>query len=188
MSNDYIIGFDISTSVIGICVFKNNVFFSLDYIDFRKLENLFEKADLFEKEFSEIFLKIKDDIKTLKIFIEDIMQSYSQGMSSSKTIVQLAKFNGITSNIIYNISGLIPDYINVNSARKLLKIKLDKNLSKDKKEQILEWVSNEIPEFKWPEKIINRGVNKGSVKYEPFCYDMADSYVICKAGSKITDG
>jgi hypothetical protein len=188
MKNEYILGFDISTSIIGICVFKNKELYKLEYIDFRKLENLFEKSDLFKEKFQLIYNDIKDDILTIKIFIEDIMQSFSQGMSSAKTILQLAKFNGITSNIIYNISGFIPEYINVNSARKLLNIKIDKNLKKDKKEQILEWVSNEIPEFKWPEKLINRGVNKGSVKYEQYCYDMADAYVICKAGSKIVYG
>lgn len=185
MNENYIIGFDISTSIIGVCIFKNDSLFKLSYIDFRKLENLFEKADLFKIQICEILSDIDFNNSSVRIFIEDIMQSFSQGMSSSKTIIQLAKFNGITSNIIYNISGLIPEYVNVNSARKLLNIKIDKNLKEDKKEQILKWVSKEIPDFKWPEKIINRGVNKGSVKYEQYCYDMADSYVICKAGSKL---
>ena len=72
-----------------------------------------------------------------------------------------------------------------NQPMKSLGIKIDKNSSKDKKEQVMDWVDNDLGGYKWPTKIISRGKNKGLVKYEKFCYDMSDSYVICKAGIKI---
>ena len=96
--------------------------------------------------------------------------------------MQLSRFNGIVSNIVFRITRIKPVFINVNTARKLLGIKIDKNSDKDKKEQIMEWVDSDLGGYNWPTKIISRGPNKGRVKYEKFCYDIADAYVICKAG------
>ena len=127
--------------------------------------------------------EIKEEIEQIEnIFIEDILQSFSRGMSSSRTITQLARFNGIVSFLIYKIFSLKPVYINVNTARKTLGIKIDRNSDKDKKLQVLEWVDNDLGGYDWPEKIISRGPNKGLVKYENFCYDISDAYVICKSG------
>ena len=101
--------------------------------------------------------------------------------------MQLSKFNGIVSNISYRAANIKPVYINVNTARKSLGIKIDKNSVKDKKEQIVEWVDKDLGGFEWEKKVISRGKNKGSVKLKNFCYDMADSYVICKAGIIINE-
>ena len=80
--------------------------------------------------------------------------------------MQIARFNGVVSNIVYRSCGLIPVYINVNTARKLLEIKIDKNSVIDKKEQVLNWVNEDLGGYNWPEKIISRGKNKGLVKFE----------------------
>ena len=100
-------------------------------------------------------------LEVQNVYIEDILQSFSRGMSSAKTIIQLARFNGIVSNIIYELTKCTPVYLNVNSARKLLGIKIDKNSNKDKKEQIMEWVDHDLGiEYDWPTKIISRGKNR----------------------------
>ena len=95
--------------------------------------------------------------------------------------MQLSRFNGIVSNIVFRVTNIVPDYINVNTARKQLNIKIDKNSDKDKKLQVLEWVDKDIGNYNWPTRVISRGKNKGRVKYEDFCYDMADAYVIARA-------
>ena len=178
------LGLDISTSIIGVCLFDNNSFVLMDKIDLTKTKCIFEKAKRVENYFDKLF----SDHNITNIYIEDILQAFRRGMSSSKTLMQLARFNGVVSNIVFRSCGLIPVYINVNTARKLLEIKIDKNSVIDKKEQVLNWVNEDLGGYNWPEKIISRGKNKGLVKFEKFCYDMSDSYVICKAGIKLNNG
>tara|TARA_B100001059_G_C17837773_1_gene589486 strand:+ start:5599 stop:6174 length:576 start_codon:yes stop_codon:yes gene_type:complete len=183
-SKIYSIGLDISTSIIGMSLFLNGNLVKLMHVDLTKTKCMFDKAKKFEEEFqmkiakdmSDNFLEISD------IYIEDTLQSFSRGMSSARTLMQLSRFNGIVSNIAFRITKIKPVFINVNTARKSLGIKIDKNSSKDKKEQIMDWVSADLGGYDWPTKIISRGPNKGHVKYEKFCYDIADAYVICKAG------
>ena len=183
IKKECIVGLDISTSIVGVALFENNLLHKLFHVDLTKTKCMFEKSDLFEKVFTE---NIKD-ITVTKIYIEDTLQSFARGLSSAKTLMQLSRFNGIASNISYKASGIKPVFINVNTARKSLGIKIDKNSSKDKKEQIMDWVDADMGGYKWPTKIISRGVNKGLVKYEKFCYDIADAYVICKAGIIINE-
>jgi hypothetical protein len=174
----YSIGLDISTSIIGISFFKDNKFLELHYVDLTKIKCIFDKAEMFENKFSALIENKKID----SIYIEDVLQSFARGLSSAKTLMQLARFNGIVSNISFRLSGIKPVYINVNTARKHLGVKIDKNSCKDKKEQIVDWVTSDLGTYDWPTKIISRGINKGLVKLEKYCYDMADAYVICKAG------
>jgi hypothetical protein len=181
MKDNYVLGLDISTSVIGLCVFKNKEFFLMTHLDLKKINCIFKKAETFKLFLNDILSK--NNIKLSEIYIEQVLQSFSKGFSSSNTIIQLARFNGIVSNISYEVSGIVPVYLNVNSARKSLGIKIDKNSSKDKKEQVVDWVSLDLPEYEWPKKTVSRGVNKGLVKLEHYCYDIADAYVICKAGT-----
>ena len=175
------LGLDISTSIIGVCLFDDTKLKFMDKIDLTKVKCIFEKAKVVE----DYFNNLVNDYKITKIYIEDILQAFRRGMSSSKTLMQLARFNGVVSNIVYRSCGLIPVYINVNTARKQLNIIIDKNSDIDKKEQVLNWVNDDLGGYEWPKKTISRGKNKGCVKYEKFCYDMSDSYVICKAGIKI---
>jgi len=180
----YIVGLDISTSIIGMSLFKNNNLVKLMHVDLTKTKCMFDKANKFEEEFNQ---KILTDIegnslKISEIYIEDTLQSFSRGLSSARTLMQLSRFNGIVSNISFRMTKIKPVFINVNTARKTLGIKIDKNSNKDKKEQIMEWVDSDLGGYNWPTKIISRGPNKGHVKYEKFCYDIADAYVICKAG------
>ena len=175
--------FDISTSIIGISLFKEDNFYKLFYIDLTKTKDYFEKAFVVKTRISDILYT--EGVSVDNVFIEDILQSFSRGMSSAKTIIQLARFNGIVSNIIYELTGCTPVYLNVNSARKLLGIKIDKKLADSTKDQVFNWVKNDLiienNTFDWPTKVMKSGKNKGRVKFENCCYDMSDAYVICKA-------
>ncbi len=181
---EYDIGLDISTSIVGMSLFLNNKLVKLMHVDLTKTKCMFDKASKFEEEFKQKILTDTSGnlLDISNIYIEDTLQSFSRGMSSAKTLMQLARFNGIVSNISFRVTKIKPVFINVNTARKLLGIKIDKNSNKDKKEQIMDWVDSDLGGYNWPTKIISRGPNKGHVKYEKFCYDIADAYVICKAG------
>ena len=183
MIKKYFLGLDISTSIIGVSLFENKKLKEMFHIDLTKTKCMFDKS----KQYKEFIQNKISGIDIEKIYVEDTLQSFSRGLSSAKTLMTLARFNGIVSNITFEVTGIKPEFINVNVARKSLGIKIDKTLDKDKKEQIMDWVGFDLGGYDWPTKIISRGKNKGLVKYEKFCYDIADAYVICKAGIIINE-
>lgn len=181
MKEKFYIGLDISTSVIGISLFNNNKeLVDLRNIDLRKIKCYFNKANNVRSIFSSIEKEFDICTFDTEIFIEESLQSFRPGLSSAKTLMQLARFNGVVSQISYEVFRAVPVYINVNTARKSLGLKIDKKRETNTKDQVLEWVKKDI-DFDWPVKVLKSGPNKGSVKLNETCYDMADAYIICKA-------
>ena len=176
------IGLDISTAIIGICLLDaNGNLVKLDNINLKKIKSIFGKSEIVKHRLIEYKNNLKFTNK-IKISIEEAFQSFSSGFSSAKTLSQLNRFNGIVSYLVYDIFNIEPLYINVNSARKNLQIKIDRKSKSSTKEQIFQWVKNNInEEFIWPEKVLKSGPNKGRVKFDESCYDMSDAFVICKA-------
>ena len=73
----------------------------------------------------------------------------------------------------------------MNNARKQVGMKLIRKSKggKPTKEQVLDWVQCEIIDKSvWPTKKLKSGPRKGVVILDPVCYDMADAYVIARAG------
>jgi hypothetical protein len=176
-----ILGLDISTSSTGWCVLTTEgKLVDIGYIPLNKLDCLFSKADVISKFVSET--NLLQDIT--HIFIEENLQAFRPGLSSAKTLITLARFNGIVSYVCKKEFGLLPVYLNVNSARKSLGIKMirGKKAEKSTKEQVLDWVDSELDNYQWPNKTLKSGPRKGTVVLESGCYDMADSYVIARAG------
>ena len=153
----------------------------MGYIDLSKEKNFLLKAEIVREALSE--LKDKRDLKT--IFIEENLQAFRPGFSSAKTLMTLARFNGIVSYICKRDLNIDPEFINVNIARKTLGLKLDRKSTLSTKQQIFEWVDQRV-ETIWPEKILKSGPRKGTSVLLPSCYDMADAYVIASAGYNIT--
>ena len=176
------IGLDISTAIVGICFLDiNGNLVKLDNINLKKTKSIFGKSEVVKHRFIEYKSSLKFTNK-LKISIEEAFQSFSSGFSSATTLSQLNRFNGIVSYLVYDIFNIEPLYINVNSARKNLQIKIDRKSKSSTKEQVFQWVKNNInEEFIWPEKVLKSGPNKGRVKFDESCYDMSDAFVICKA-------
>ena len=175
------IGLDISTSIVGVSFLdKNGEMIDLKAVNLKKIKCIFDKS----KAIKESFLLFKSTFnidENVKIFIEEPFQSFSKGFSSAKTLSQLNRFNGIVSYLSAEVFSCIPLYINVNSARKTLQLKINKKSDLSTKDQVFNWVKNQV-QFSWPEKILKSGPNKGLVKFHESCYDMSDAYVICKAG------
>ena len=171
-----ILGLDISTSVIGICVLENNSLRKLDFINLEKNKNIFEKAE----KFKEYLTRLKKELKITHVGVEENLQAFRPGLSSAKTIVTLARFNGICSYISQEVLGKEPVFINVNSARKNIGVKIDRKSSKNTKEQILDFVTLLEPSVNWPTRVMKSGPRKDSVVLLKECYDMADAYVIAR--------
>tara|TARA_Y100000287_G_scaffold143883_1_gene118599 strand:- start:1 stop:537 length:537 start_codon:yes stop_codon:yes gene_type:complete len=169
-----ILGLDISTSVIGVCVLEEKSLVKVDFINLEKSKNIFEKSEKFKS----YLVELKKQFDITKIGVEENLQAFRPGLSSAKTIVTLARFNGICSYISQEIFRKEPVFVNVNSARKALGVKIDRKSSKNTKEQILEFVSALEPGIEWPTKVLKGGPRRGSVVLQKECYDMADAYVI----------
>lgn len=165
------LGLDISTSCTGICILdQNKELVLLDNIRLDKCSDFFEKCTEVKKYLDDL----KKSHLIQNIFIEQDLQAFRPGLSSAATINTLARFNGAVTFMAYQTFGIRPDLINVTKARSAVGLKINhKDKSKTTKDKVFDWVSSEI-DFDWPKK------KTGSIKTS--CYDMSDSYVICRAG------
>ena len=172
-----ILALDISTSCTGWCVFDENGYRDIGYIDLSKHKGMYEKAGRVKTELLNLIIKYPYS----KVVVEENLQAFRPGLSSAKTLMPLAQFNGVVRWICHADLNADVESINVNTARKSVGLKIDRKSKKKTKEQVLEWVSAEESSIVWPEKILKSGPNRGKVRRLESCYDMADAYVIGKA-------
>ena len=97
---------------------------------------------------------------------------FSSGMSSAKTLATLTKFNGIISWIAWDKFGTTPEYVGASSARKEIGLTVQKG--KRGKDVVMEYMLDKENWF-----VVEYG-RTGKIK--PHFYDMADSFVVAKAG------
>jgi|TARA_R110000744_G_scaffold329983_1_gene435524 hypothetical protein len=172
------IGLDISTSCTGICALdERGSLVSLTHIKYPSKLSLWEKADLTRSELKKLIAQTDGTFK--RFFVEESLQKFRPGLSSAKTLTTLSKFNGIVSYLGREVFKIDPEAINVNAARKSVGLKIPRG--SNAKEVVLEWVSQEM-NFHWPTKILKSGPRKGQEVLIDPCYDMADAYLIARAG------
>ena len=177
-----ILGLDISTSCTGWCLLdENGILLDMGYIDLKSKKGMFEKALVVKRKLSA--LHILNDIQ--RVVIEENLQSFRSGFSSAQTLSTLARFNGVVSYQCFEEFGSEPSFLNVNSSRKSLGIKVvrEKKCGISTKQQVLDWVTLRLSgSYTWPTKVLRNGPRRGQTILEAGCYDMADAYVIASAG------
>jgi hypothetical protein len=116
-----VLGLDVSTKTIGISLFEDNGDFGdlklLHHVTPKvkpepssKMEELFEKARIFEKE----FLNDYADVGINRVIIEEpLLQS-----NNVYTIATLLRFNGMIARSVYETIGVVPEFISSYDARK----------------------------------------------------------------------
>lgn len=165
-----ILGLDVSTSIIGVCLLKDNKIVKADYIDLRKTTGLLHKAQVVED-------YINHNLKHVEIehiFIEQALMFFRRGGSTAKTMAILQNFNGVVSWLCFKMLDLEPQYITPISARSKCGIKVPRG--KKAKEVVMEHFL-ESKEF--PIDYTRYG------NVQKYCYDIADAVVVARAGSKI---
>lgn len=177
---------DISTSCVGYCVLNENKILDIGFIDLSNHKGLYAKAS----EVKNRILDLNKKYMFKKVVVEENLQAFRPGLSSAKTLMTLAQFNGVVRWICYENLSTPIEAINVNTARKSVGLKIDKkDKTKTTKEKVWEWVKleNQKDNFKivWPMKKLKSGPNKGTVRLCSQSYDMADAYVIGKASFKV---
>ena len=166
---------DISTSCTGYCLFDENGLVDIGSINLSKHKGLYEKASYVKS----VIIELDDAHNIDRVVVEENLQAFRPGLSSAKTLMTLAQFNGVVRWICHERLEVPVEAINVNTARKSVGLKIDKkDKSKSTKEKVLDWVSLVEPTIKWPTKILKSGPNKGQLRTCNEAYDMADAYVI----------
>jgi hypothetical protein len=202
-NNKFVLGLDISTKTIGIALFEDfgnhGTLRLLHHVTpvvkpkpENKMQELFEKAKIFEDEFLN---KYKNMNITRVVIEEPLLRS-----NNVNTVATLLRFNGIISRAVYDILGIIPEYISSYDSRayaypELMQIRKfnkkgeaysEKELTKakpvlfgdydyeiDKKMVVWEKVSELEPQIVW---LVDK---KQKLKKENF--DMCDSYSCVRA-------
>jgi hypothetical protein len=124
------------------------------------------------------------------VFIEENLQAFRPGLSSAKTLLTLARFNGVVSYICSQVFDSPPIFLNVNAARKSVGLKIIRKSKggKETKHQVIEWVTSALERqgisHHWPTRILKSGPRRGQQELDRGCFDMADAYVIATAGLK----
>ena len=167
-----ILGLDISTSITGVTVLDNDgkVVFNeaWDFRNKKYFPTLFEKGF----EIKELLYQLKKDYDITSVYIEQSLQSFRSGFSSAKTLSTLSRFNGIVSWLCYEAYELKPEYIAATSARKKCGIKIPRGVKA--KQVVIKYVVDNVPD------VLIEYTKHGNPK--PQCFDMADSWVIARAG------
>ena len=167
-----ILGLDISTSITGVTVLDDdgNIVENAAWDTRNKnhYKDLFDKANHIRLE----LLKIGCYHKIKKIYIEQSLQSFRSGFSSAQTLSTLSRFNGIVSWLCYKSFGIKPEYLAAVSARKLIDISVPRGSKA--KECVIKYVIDNVPD------VLIEYTKHGNPK--PHCFDMADSWVVAKAG------
>lgn len=199
-------GLDISTVCIGICLLEYNEdseygkILELTHVNpktprkIKGMEALFLKKKIFNEE----FLTRWKDKGISKVVIESPLLS----SNNVNTVSTLLQFNGMISDCVYNILGIVPEYISSYEARKysfpeLLTIrKYDKDGNKYENKKLLKSIKKSqytlFGGYPWDidkKELIQNKVSeifpdiqwltstKGELKKENF--DACDAYVAC---------
>jgi len=162
-----ILGLDVSTSIVGVCVLEDDTIVHTAYIDLRKIKNFFEKG----QEVENVLKDIKKNFKIEYIYIEQALMFFRRGGSTAKTMSILQRFNGIVSWICYNVYDMEPNYITPIGARSKCGIKVKRG-QKAKEVVMKHFLDNEDFGIVY--------TKKGNI--QKYCYDMADAIVVARAG------
>ena len=181
----FVLGLDISTSVIGICLIdeKEQVIL-LDGIKLTSttLSNMWEKADRGIEEIK----KLVGDKKIERIYVEANAKMFSTGFSSADTLLTLAKFNGLISYLSHKAFKAEVVDVNVTSARKAVGFRNAKVDKRPVKEKVFEYATALHPEYPWKRHVAKTGKSQGQEVYNTEMKDACDAWVICVGGSRLS--
>ena len=169
----YILGLDISTSVVGISILNKNkklVFYNA--IKFKANMDLESRAD-----FLQSTIQVLDSQWSIKyVFVEQPFIAFSGGKTTAVTMSKLQRFNGMCCYGIYCVFGHSPSLIQANKARGLCGIRVPRG--QKAKPVVLEWV-----EENYKDNFTYELTHKGNPK--PTTFDMADAIVVARAGIEL---
>lgn len=117
--NEIILGLDISTQCIGFCLLEND---GSEYGKIIELTHISPKVSSKTDENEKLFLKKKIFEEFIKKYIDlgiktVVIESPLLRSNNVNTVSTLLRFNGMVSDCVYNILGIVPNYISSYDAR-----------------------------------------------------------------------
>ena len=170
---EYILGLDISTSVVGIAILdEDKNLITYNAIKFKANIDLEERADFLTKG-----IQLIDTTYRIKhVFVEQPFIAFSGGKTTAVTMSKLQRFNGMCCYGLYRVFGYSPTLIQANKARGLVGIRVPRGSKA--KPVVLEWV-----EDSYKKEFTYEMTAHGNPK--PTTYDMADAIVVARAGIEL---
>lgn len=166
-----ILGLDISTKCIGWCLLKNDgSFYNIGYVWLQNLKSEEAKWICF---WDELTLILPEDELVDDVYVEAPLF----GSNNQNIVNLLQRWNGMCCVAVYQRTSCWPKLVSEYNVRKELMIKVPKGTKGlGKKKFVLKYVQSlgVIPEDVWEYK------KTGNPK--DFCFDMADSYLVARAG------
>jgi RNase H-fold protein (predicted Holliday junction resolvase) len=183
-NNPKVLGLDVSTKTIGWALFDmmTEELLELTHIspvaklkEENKIKELFLKSEIFKQKLVEY-----KNLGITKVIIEEPLLN----SNNVYTIQTLLRFNTLISKEIYDVLGVVPEYISTYNSRKFAFPELVKENDKkkfvlfgglpkdiDKKMIIWDLVAKREPQIKW------QYTKNQTLKKENF--DMSDAYTCC---------
>jgi Holliday junction resolvasome RuvABC endonuclease subunit len=174
-----VLGLDISTSHVGVCVYDNkeNKILKIDNILLSKLVkdgDIFKKTAIFKEEIEKVF----EEFQINKTIIEKPLDAFSMGRSSAGTIIKLHNFNILCQYILNEMNVKFESFARTTILKKVTGRgrKPKKYTNIDTKEWLAVYFIAEQPGIEL--KYYSRGKNEGKLHAES--YDMIDAWACCK--------
>ena len=169
----YILGIDISTSIVGFAVMTADYnLIAYDKLKFKKGLTLEQKAEYFKNK-----VKHFDSYYCItEVFVEQPAMMFGRGRTTANTMAKLQRFNGMCCYAIYDLLQVQAAMIHSNSARKKMNISIPRNVL-NKKHYIIGEVVKKYPKFTY--KLTRYG------NPQPGTDDIADAIVVAYAGVSI---
>lgn len=170
IKKEIIMGLDVSTACIGVAITMTDYINEPEILEIthiapkisnkiKGIESLFLKKNIFENEF---LLKYKN-LGISRVIIEEPLLS----SNNVNTVSTLLRFNGMISESIYRVLGVVPDYISSYDARKYSFPELMAIRKYNKKGEVM------------PLKTINNSiVNKHPVLFGSYPFDIDKKQVM----------
>jgi len=183
-NSSFLLALDASTATVGFCLYdlENKSIVKLDSLDLSNIKGLMDKALFFEEWLKTI---LGDYPEIGKMVIEEAFIVFSKGKSSASTVSTLISINALYRYICFK-AGLEINTISVSNARSLayptysFKQKA-KSGGLNHKEQAFLLVLAELGDSYFPKKIMKSGPDKGKERFEDFCTDRSDAYILAKS-------
>ena len=169
----YILGLDISTSIVGLAVMTADYeLVAYDKLKFKKDLTLEQKAEYFKNKVQHF-----DSYYCIsEVFVEQPAMMFGRGKTTANTMAKLQRFNGMCCYVIYDLLKIQAGMIHSNSARKKMNISIPRNVL-NKKHYIIDEVVKKYPKFTY--KLTRYG------NPQPGTDDIADAIVVAYAGVSI---
>lgn len=181
MINELLLSLDASSSQIGYTIWdvSKSEMITIDHCTLPKSLSLLEKANWVKHKFIHDLVQKYPAIRT--VVIERAFVAMFGTTTNANTVATLNQFNFAIQYICYQ-EGWEVHTISPSDARKFAYPGQSFGRVKQTiKQKIFALVRQEIGDSYFPQKTITRGKNAGDVRYEDWCLDMSDAYVVGKA-------